>query len=35
MPDYVDKMIIVDDASSDKTHQIAREYQKKKIPTGL
>lgn len=29
MPDYVDKMVIVDDASSDKTHQIAQEYQKK------
>ena len=29
MPDYVDKMVIVDDASSDKTQQIALEYQKK------
>lgn len=29
MPAYVDKMVIVDDASSDKTHQIAQEYQKK------
>jgi len=29
MPDYVDKMVIVNDASSDKTHQIAQEYQKK------
>ena len=29
MPDYVDKMVIVDDASSDKTYQTMQEYQKK------
>ena len=29
MPDFVDKMVIVDDASSDKTHQVVHEYQKK------
>ena len=29
MPDFIDKMVIVDDASSDKTYQTAQEYQKK------
>lgn len=29
MPDFVDKMVIVDDASSDKTYQITQKYQKK------